>query len=75
MLHTSPNHESVAETNAIMELLRLFDSLPGKLAWDRDTKLASFKKLDSAKAFKAAAPTWKVQYFDWTKWGPETYRS
>ena len=75
MTHTNPNYETVIETNAIMNLLKLFDSLPGKLAWDRDTKLVSFKNLASAKAFKAAAPTWRVQYFDWSQWGPGTYRS
>ena len=68
MLPTKLNGETVAETNAIMQLLRLFDSLAGKLAWDRDLKLASFKNLDSAKAFKAAAPAWKVQFFDWAQW-------
>ncbi len=75
MLPTNLNGESVVETNAIMTLLRLFDSLPGKLAWNRQSKLVSFKNLTSAKTFKAAAPTWKVQYFDWAKWGPKTYRS
>lgn len=75
MLPTKLNGESPAETNAIMDLLRLFDSLPGKLAWNRQSKLVSFKNLDSARTFKTAAPTWKVQYFDWTKWRPETYRN
>ena len=72
-LYAADRKKSLADIDTIMALPELFDSLPGKLAWDRDKKLVSFKNLESAKTFKAAAPTWRVQYFDWTKWGPETY--